>query len=129
MKHIYLVATALAVSASALADTPAEERAFDEFAASGCQNRNGDFIIRGVVSSANEGTFVLADPTNSRITTSVALPGGGGGNREATDQTLSQLRTRGTAVVVTLECKGDATPLAKHVSYVNPDGTHSAISF
>ena len=92
MKHIYLMATALALSAAALADTPAEERDFDEFAAAGCKNRNGDFIIRGFVSSANEGTLVLADPTNSRTTTSVALPGRGGGSREATTQTLAELR-------------------------------------
>jgi hypothetical protein len=53
VKHLYLVATAFAVSASAFADTPAEERDFGEFAAAGCKNRNGDFIIRGLVSSAN----------------------------------------------------------------------------
>ena len=123
------MATALAVSASAFADTPAEERDFGEFAATGCKNRNGDFIIRGVVSSANEGTLVLADPTNSRTTTSVTLPGRGAGGREATNQTLSELRSSRTPVVVTMECKGDATPLARHISYVNRDGTHAEISF
>ena len=129
MKRIYLMATAFAVAASALADTPAEERDFDEFAAAGCKNRNGDFIIRGFVSSANEGTLVLADPTNSRTTTSVALPGRGGGSREATTQTLGELRADSTPVVVTMECKGDATPLAQHISYISRDGTHGAISF
>jgi hypothetical protein len=129
MKHIYLVATALAVSTSAFADTPAEERDFDEFAAAGCKNRNGDFIIRGLVSSANEGTLVLADPTNSRSTTSVTLPGRGDGGREATTQTLGELRADRTPVVVTMECKGDATPLAQHISYIHEDGTHGAISF
>jgi len=130
VKQIYLVATALALSASAFADTPVEERDFGEFAAAGCKNRNGDFIIRGVVSSANEGTLVLADPTNVRSTTSVALPGGGGGkSREATNQTLGELRASRTPVVVTMECKGDGTPLAREISYVNQDGTHGAISF
>ncbi len=129
MKHIHLMATALALSASAFADTPAEERDFEEFAAGGCKNRNGDFIIRGFVSSANEGTLVLADPTNSRNTTSVALPGRGGGSREATTETLSELRADSTPVMVTMQCKGDATPLAQHISYMNRDGTHGAISF
>ena len=129
MKHIYLMATALALSAAAFADTPAEERDFHEFAAAGCKNRNGDFIIRGFVSSANEGTLVLADPANSRTTTSVALPGRVGGSREATTQTLGELRADSTPVVVTMECKGDATPLAQHISYINRDGTHGAISF
>ena len=129
MKHIYLVTTALALSASAFADSPVEERDFGEFAAAGCKNRNGDFIIRGVVSSANEGTVVLADPTNSRSTTSVALPGGGGGkSREATNLKLSELRASRTPVVVTLQCKGDDTPLAQEISYINLDGTHGAIS-
>ncbi len=127
MKHIYLIATALAVSSSAFADTPVEERDFGEFAAAGCKNRNGDFIIRGLVSSANEGTLVLADPTNSRTTTSVALPGRG--SREATNQKLSELRSSRTPVVVTMECKGDGTPLARDISYVNLDGTNGALSF
>jgi hypothetical protein len=102
------------VVGSALADTPAEERDFEEFAATGCKNRNGDFIILGVVSSVNEGTLVLADPTKARSTTSVTLPGRGGGSREATAQTLGELRAQRALVVVTMECKGDATPLAQH---------------
>lgn len=129
MKQIYLVTTALAVSALALADTPAEERDFGEFAAAGCKNRNGDFIIRGLVSSANEGTLVLSDPTSPRTTTSVTLPGRGGRSREATNQTLSELRSSRTPVVVTMECKGEGTPIAQEISYTYLDGTHGAISF
>jgi hypothetical protein len=129
MKHIYLLATGLAVSASAFADTPAEQRDFDEFANGGCKNRNGDFIISGLVSSANEGTLVLADPTNSQKTTSVALPGRGDSSREATILQLGELRAARTAVVVTMECNGEATPTAQHISYVGKDGTHGAISF
>jgi hypothetical protein len=129
VKDIYLVATALAVSVSAFADTLAEERDFGEFAASGCKNRNGDFIIRGLVSSANEDTLVLADPTNQRTTTSVALPGRGGGSREATNQKLGELRAERTPVVVTMQCEGDGTPLARQISYTDRDGRNGAISF
>jgi hypothetical protein len=72
---------------------------------------------------------VLADPMNSRSTTSVALPGGGGGDREATTLKLGELRADRTPVVVTMECKGEDTPLAQHISYLHEDGTHGAISF
>ena len=129
MKLIYLVTTALAAAASAYADTPAEERDFGEFAAAGCKNHNGDFIIRGLVSSANEGTLVLSDPTNPRTTTSVTLPSHGGHSREATNQTLSELRSSRTPVVVTMECKGEGTPIAQEITYTYLDGTNGAISF
>ena len=139
MRSIYLVVAALATSTSAFAYEPAEERDFGEFAASGCRNRDGDFIIRGMVSSANEDTVVLSDPTNSRSTTSVTLPGRGPFARvkgalgtskhEASDQQLNELRMSQTPVVVTLKCKGNATPLAQEISYINSDGTHAAISY
>jgi hypothetical protein len=134
-----LVVAALAASTSALAYTPAEERAFDDFAATGCRNRDGDFIIRGMVSSANEDTLVLSDPADSRSTASIALPGRGPFARvrgafgtskhEASNQQLNELRSSHTPVVVTLKCKGDGTPLAQEISYVNADGTRAAISF
>ncbi len=129
MKYIYLMATALVGPTSAFADTLAEERDFGEFAASGCKNRNGDFIIRGLVSSANEGTLVLTDPTNSRNTTSVTLPGRGGSSREATTQKLSELRAGRTPVVVTMQCEGDGTPLARQISYTDEGGRNGAITF
>ena len=140
MRSIYLVAATLAASTSAFAYEPAEERDFGEFAASGCKNRDGDFIIRGMVSSANENTVVLSDPTNSRSTTSVTLPGRRGpiarvrgafgtSKQEASNQQLNELRVSHTPVVVTLKCNGDATPLAQEISYVNSDGTHAAISY
>jgi hypothetical protein len=128
MKNIYLVA-ALVVSTSAYADKLAEERNFAEFAASGCKNGNGDFLIRGLVSSANEGTLVLADPMNSRSTTSVTLPSRGDGGREATTQKLSELRAGNTSVVVTMQCEGDNTPLARQISYTDRDGRNGAITF
>jgi len=140
MKSIYLVAATLAASTSAFAYEPAEERDFGEFAASGCKNRDGDFIIRGMVSSANENTVVLSDPTNSRSTTSVTLPGRRGpiarvrgafgtSKQEASNQQLNDLRMSRTPVVVTLKCNGDGTPLAQEISYINSDGTHAAISY
>ncbi len=128
MKNIYLVA-ALVASTSALADKLAEERDFSEFAASGCKNDNGDFIIRGLVSSANEGTLVLTDPTDSRSTTSVTLPSRGDGGREATTQKLSELRAGRSTVVVTMQCDGDGTPLARQISYLDQDGRNGAITF
>ena len=138
MKPIYLVA-AFAVSASAFAYQPAEQRDFGEFAASGCQNRDGDFIIRGIVSSASEDTLVLSDPLDSSSTMSVTIPGRGPfarasgvfgtSKREASDKLLHELRSSHTAVVVTLKCKGDATPMAREISYQNLDGTNAAISF
>jgi hypothetical protein len=107
----------------------AEERDFAEFAASGCKNRNGDFIIRGLVSSANEGTLVLTDPTNPRTTTSVTLSSRGDGGREATTQKLSELRAARTPVVVTMQCEGDGTPLARQISYTDQGGRNGAITF
>jgi hypothetical protein len=139
MRHIYWVVTALVASTSALAYTPAEERDFGEFAASGCRNRDGNFLIRGMVSSANEDTVVLSDPTDSRTTMSVTLPGRGPFARvrgafgtskhEASNQQLNELRESRTPVVVTLKCKGDGTPLAQEIRYINSDGTHAAISY
>ena len=139
MKSIYLAVAALAASTSAFAYEPAEERDFSEFAASGCRNRDGDFIIRGIVSSANENTVVLSDPSNSGSTTSVTLPSRGPFARvkgafgtskpEASDQQLNELRMSQTPVVITLKCQGNGTPLAQEISYINSDGTHAAISY
>jgi len=139
MKRIYLVIASFAASTSAFAYKPAEEREFDEFVASGCRNRDGDFIIRGIVSSANEDTLVLSDPRSSRSTASVTLPGHGPFSRvkaafgtsrtEASNQQLNELRLSQTPVVVMLKCKGDGTPIAVEISYINADGTHSAISY
>jgi len=140
MKSIYFAVAALATSASAFAYAPAEEREFGEFAASGCRNRDGDFIIRGMVSSANEDTVVLSDPSNSRTTTSVTLPGRRGpfarvkgafgtSKQEASNQQLNELRMNYTPVVVTLKCNRDGTPIAQEIRYINPDGTHAAISY
>jgi len=89
------------------------------------KNRNGDFIVRGFLSSANEGTLVLADPTNPRTTISATLPGR---SREAS-QTLGELRSSRTPVVVTMKCQGDGTPIVQEITYASLNGTHGAISF
>lgn len=91
------------------------------------------------MSSANEDTVVLSDPSDSRSTMSVTLPGRGPFARvkgvfgtskyEASNRQLNELRLSHTAVVVTLKCKGDGTPLAREISYVSADGTHAAISY
>jgi hypothetical protein len=128
MKNIYFVA-ALVVSTSAFADTLAEERDFAEFAATGCKNRNGDFIISGLVSSANEGTLVLADPMNPQSTTSVSLPGRANDSREATNQKLAELRAGRDRVIVTMQCDGEGTPRARQISFVDQDGRNGAITF
>jgi hypothetical protein len=53
----------------------------------------------------------------------------GTSKRDASDKQLNELRSSHTAVVVTLKCKGDATPVAREISYLNPHATHAAISF
>jgi hypothetical protein len=140
MKRLLLMSTALLASGAAFAQyAPAEERGFSEFASRGCNNRDGNFIIRGMVSSANEDTLVLADPVDSSRTMSVTLPGRGPFARargvfgktkhELTDARLNEMRASATPVVVTLKCQGDGTPTAQEISYINRDGTHAAISF
>jgi hypothetical protein len=128
-----------AVAASAaFGYKPAVEEEFSDVASQGCRNRNGDFIIRGVV-SATEDTVVLSDPTSSRSTISVALAGRGPLARakgvfgkskyEASDERLNELRDTRTPVVVTLKCNGRGTPIARNISYENSDGTNASISF
>jgi hypothetical protein len=139
MKHIHWIAAALSASTAALAYEPAEERDFGEFAASGCRNRDGDFIVRGMVSSANEDTMVLSDPLDSRSTASVTLPGRGPlarvrgvfgtSKHEASDETLNELRMSRTPVVVLLKCRREGTPTALEISYRNADGSRAAISY
>jgi hypothetical protein len=138
MRSILFMSTLFAASA-ALAYKPAVEQEFSEIAAGGCRNRDGDFIVRGMVSSANEETLVLSDPDSPRSTISVTLPGRGplarakgvfGKNKyEASDQRLNQLRETRTPVVVTLKCRGQGTPTARQINYENSDGTNASISF
>ena len=129
----------LLVATAAMAYRPAEERSFGEIAASGCNNRDGDFIVRGMVSNATEDTVVLADPADEATTMSLSLPGRGPLARakgffsrskyEATQKRLERLRSDHTPVVVTLKCRGSGTPAARNISYTNEDGSAGSITF
>jgi hypothetical protein len=139
MKMLFMTTASLLAAGSAFAFKPAVEREFGDIAANGCSNRGGDFIVRGMVSNANENTLVLSDPANGRSTLSVTLPGRGPlarvkgaftkGKYEASAERLNELRESRSAVVVTLECKGNGTPVARNISYEDRDGTRGSISF
>ncbi len=51
------------------------------------------------------------------------------GKYEASAERLNQLRSTRSPVVVTLECKGNGTPVARNISFANSDGTQASISF
>jgi hypothetical protein len=135
----FLFASTLFAASAAFAYKPAVEQEFSDVAASGCRNRDGDFIIRGMVSSATEDTVVLSDPDSSRSTISVTLPGRGffarargvfgKSKHETTDDRLNELREARTPVIVTLKCKGAGTPVARNISYEESDGGNASISF
>ena len=137
--RLYLLCAAALASAGAFADQPAVEQDFSEIASDGCKDRGGDFIVRGMVSSANEDTLVLSDLSNSRSTLSVALPGRGplaglrgviGKSREEkVYQRLQALHDNDTVVLVTLTCKGNAAPVARNISYRTADGAEESISY
>ena len=139
MKLLFLTSAAFLAASSAFAYEPAVERDFDDVAANGCSNRDADFLVRGMVSNANENTMVLSDPLDSRSTVSVTLPGRGPFARvkgvfaksrsEASAEQLNTLRASQTPVVVTLKCKGNGTPIARNISYENSDGTEGSIAF
>jgi hypothetical protein len=139
MKLLLLTGASVLAASNAFAFEPAVEREFDDIASSGCSNRDGDFIVRGMVSNANENTLVLSDPRDARSTLSVTLPGRGPfarvkgaftkGKYEASAERLNELRRTGEPVVVTLECKGNGTPVARNISYQDSDGERGSISF
>jgi hypothetical protein len=145
MKSIFLTVTLSLAASGAFAYKPAVEKDFSEMASQGCSNRDADFIIRGIVSSADENTLVLSDASGARSTStstrtlSVTLPGRGplarakgvftNSKYEAADQRLNELRTTQTPVVVTLKCKGNGTPIARNIAYQNSDGSQSSITY
>jgi hypothetical protein len=49
--------------------------------------------------------------------------------KETVDQRLNGLRENQTPVVVTLKCKGNATPVARNISYRTEDGSRGSISY
>jgi hypothetical protein len=139
MRSLFVTTAVFLAANTAFAYKPAVEREFRDIAAHGCNNRDGNFIVRGMVSNANENTLVLSDPLDARSTLSVTLPGRGPlarvkgaftkGKYEASAERLNELRTARSPVVVTLECKGNGTPVARNISYEDSDGTRGSISF
>ena len=132
MRHLWVSLLAmLGTACAAFSYEPAGEQEFQQIASGGCRNRDGDFIIRGLVSNADEDTVVLFDPDDSRTTLTLSLPGRGPLQRakEATDAQLNELREARTPVVVTLRCQGDDTPVARSLSYVNAEGSRESISY
>jgi hypothetical protein len=139
VKTFLLGAAIVVVANGAFAYEPAVEQKFSDLAAEGCNNRDGEFLVRGMVSNANENTVVLSDPLDSSSTISLTLPGRGPFARvkgvfgqskyEASADRLNELRATHTAVVVTLKCKGNGKPIARNISYTGRDGTRGSISF
>jgi hypothetical protein len=141
MRPFFGLSVAALATAGALADQPAVEQDFSEIASHGCKDRGGDFIVRGMVSKANEDLLVLTDPanSNSRLTLSVVLPGRGplaglrgvvGKSREEkVYERLQALHDNSTVVSVTMTCKGDAAPVARNISFRTKDGTEESISY
>jgi hypothetical protein len=139
MKRVYVLCLAVLGPTLATAAEPAVEQEFREVAENGCKNRNRDFIVQGMVSNATENTLVLAALDNSRLTLSVELPGRGpfaglrgafGKSREErVDEKLNQLRDDSVPVVVTFTCKGDATPVARSITFTDEDGSRGSISY
>lgn len=139
MRQLYLLCAAALAPALATAAEPAIEAEFREIAEDGCKNKNSDYIVRGMVSSANENTLVLAGLDNSRLTLSVDLPGRGpfagvrgafGKSREErVNEQLQRLHDDSVPVVVTFTCKRDAAPVARTITFTNLDGTRGSISY
>jgi hypothetical protein len=137
--RLYVLCAAVLATAGTFADEPAVEHDFGKIASEGCKNRGDDFIVRGMVSQANEDTLVLSDLSNSRSTLSVALPGRGplaglrgviGKSREEkVHERLQALHEDNTVLLVTLTCKGNATPVARNISYRTADGSEESISY
>jgi hypothetical protein len=67
MRSLFVTIGLFLTACSAFAYKPAVEREFDEVASRGCNNRDGDFIVRAMVSNANEDTVVLSDPLDIRF--------------------------------------------------------------
>lgn len=139
MRMLVSTTAVFLAASSAFAFDPVVEREFYDIASNGCSNRDADFMVRGMVSNANENTMVLSDPLDARSTLSVTLPGRGPfarakgwftkGKYEASAEQLNELRAAESPVVVTLECKGNGTPVARNISYENSDGTRGSLSF
>jgi hypothetical protein len=83
--------------------------------------------------------MVLADPDDETNTLSVTLPGRGPvarvkgffskGKYQAAQQRLDELRAEHAPVVVTLRCRGNATPAARSIAYQTAEGSRESILF
>ena len=139
VRPILLACIALSVSGTVAAYKPAEERELSEVAATGCSNKDGEFIVRGLVSNATEDTVILSDTADDRTTMAIKLPGRGifarakgvfGTSKyETTEAMLNHLRDDSTPIVVTARCHGKGTPSALNISYVLEGGERESITF
>ena len=139
MRLLFIAIGVFLTTSNAFGYKPAVEREFDDVASRGCNNRDGDFMVRAMVSNANEDTVVLSDPRNARSTISVILPDRGPFARaksaftkdknEASAERLNELREDRLPVLVTLECKRDGAPVVRNISFTDSDGAQASILF
>ena len=142
MKTIVLAVTAalLAGGCASMTYRPATQESLSKVVDDGCAS--GDTaIVTGQVSQAYENTVVLADRTNPSTTLAIDLPGRGtpgatmhrwlGTSKyQLTAEKLNQLRSQGTPVTATIECKGSkAPPIARNIEFANADGSKVAIAY
>lgn len=136
---LFACVTFFFVIGTAAAYKPAEERELRDIAATGCVDRNDEYIVHGLVSSATVDTVVLSDTADERTTMAVTLPGRGVFARakgvfgrskyETAEEVLNHLREEGTPVEVTLKCHGKGTPSAVSISYGVTGGERESITF
>jgi hypothetical protein len=133
-----VVYLSLALLASCASYQPTREVSFATIAGGGCGG-DDQVIVRGQVGNATENSFVLTDPSEPTSSIAVSLPGRGvlarlkgmvGTNKyEESREVLTRLKADGSPVTVTLNCEGNAAPTAHNLSYTNPDGSRSLITF
>ncbi len=136
MKPVLYLSLALLASCASYQAT--REVSFATVARGGCGG-DGLVIVRGQVSNATENSIVLTDPGEPTSSIAVRLPGRGvvarlkgmvGTNKyEESHEVLTRLKADGSPVTVTLDCKGNTAPTAQNLSYTNPDGSRSSITF
>jgi hypothetical protein len=137
MKSILAIFIATSAGCAAFSYEPAGEQEFARIASGGCANRDGDFFIRGMLSTADDDSVVLSDPSNPRTTMVLPLPGRGplvrangtAGKHAANAARMSELRDARTPVVVTLRCRSDGTPIARSIDYPNANGSRASILY
>jgi hypothetical protein len=136
MKPVLCLSLALLASCASYQAT--REVSFATVAGGGCGG-DGQVLVRAQVANATENSIVLTDPGDSTSSMAVRLPGRGvvarlkgvvGTNKyEESHEVLTRLKADGSPVTVTLDCKGNTAPTARNLSYTDPDGSRSSISF